>query len=273
MHGLIRVRQFTLADGHTICTKEQLEEEFKRSLEMSYYFLDCLGMREDVSFRFSKWDPNKTEKYVDDPVAWETTQDIMRNILNHLGIDYVEADDEAAFYGPKLDVQAKNVHGKEDTIITIQIDFCSAERFEMVYTDVDGEKKTPYIIHRSSIGCYERTLAMLIEKYSGALPVWLSPVQAKVCSFTCRTVDAAKKLAEELTYLGVRCELDTRDEKVGKKVRDALLEKVPYILVLGDRDVEKGVISVRDARNEGKVSEMTKEEFVALIRQKFADKK
>ena len=273
MHGLIRVRQFTLADGHTICTKEQLEEEFKRSLEMSYYFLDCLGMREDVSFRFSKWDPNKTEKYVDDPVAWETTQEIMRNILNHLGIDYVEADDEAAFYGPKLDVQAKNVHGKEDTIITIQIDFCSAERFEMVYTDVDGEKKTPYIIHRSSIGCYERTLAMLIEKYNGALPVWLSPVQAKVCSFTCRTVDATKKLAEELTYLGVRCEMDTRDEKVGKKVRDALLEKVPYILVLGDRDVEKGVISVRDARNEGKVSEMTKEEFVALIRQKFADKK
>ncbi|MBQ7653214.1 MAG: threonine--tRNA ligase [Clostridia bacterium] len=273
MHGLIRVRQFTLADGHTICTADQIDSEFKRALEMSYYFLDCVGLREDVTFRFSKWDPNNTEKYINDPEAWEATQNMMRNILDNLGLKYVEADDEAAFYGPKLDVQAKNVHGKEDTIITIQIDFASAARFGMTYIDENGQKATPYIIHRSSIGCYERTLAMLIEKYAGAMPVWLSPVQAKVISLTERNVDAVKELTEKLQRAGVRAEMDIRNEKVQRKVRDAQVEKIPYMLVLGDRDIEKGVVSVRDGRAENSVTEMTADDFIALIRKKFDEKK
>ena len=215
MHGLIRVRQFTLADGHIVCTPEQLEEEFKGVVSLIDYIMNTLGIAGDISYRFSKWDPNNTEKYINNPEAWESTQDIMRNILNHLNINYVEADDEAAFYGPKLDIQFKNVHGKEDTIITVQIDFALAERFNMTYVDKDGEKKRPYIIHRSSIGCYERTLAMLIEKYAGALPTWLCPVQAKILPISDKYNDYADKVANELRNRGLKVETDYRAEQTG----------------------------------------------------------
>ncbi len=264
MHGLIRIRQFTLADGHLICTPEQVEDEFKRCLDLSYYFLDCLGLRDMVSFRFSKWDPKDTEKYINDPAAWDRTQTIMRNILNDLKIDYVEADGEAAFYGPKLDVQAKNVHGKEDTIITIQLDFCAAERFGMYYVDENGDKKLPYVIHRSSIGCYERTLAMLIEKYAGAFPLWLSPVQVKVLSLTERTAEAAKQFVSELLLHGFRVEYDVRDEKIGKKIREAQLEKVPYMVIIGDKEAEQGVVAVRE-RSAGDIGTMTHRDFIERL--------
>ncbi|MCI5636084.1 MAG: threonine--tRNA ligase [Sarcina ventriculi] len=249
MHGLIRVRQFTLADGHIVCTPEQLEEEFKGVVSLIDYIMNTLGIAGDISYRFSKWDPNNTEKYINNPEAWESTQDIMRNILNHLNINYVEADDEAAFYGPKLDIQFKNVHGKEDTIITVQIDFALAERFNMTYVDKDGEKKRPYIIHRSSIGCYERTLAMLIEKYAGALPTWLCPVQAKILPISDKYNDYADKVANELRNRGLKVETDYRAEKIGYKIREARLERTPYILVVGEKEAENNEVSVRSRKN------------------------
>lgn len=249
MHGLIRVRQFTLADGHIVCTPEQLEEEFKGVVSLIDYIMNTLGIAGDISYRFSKWDPNNTEKYINNPEAWESTQDIMRNILNHLNINYVEADDEAAFYGPKLDIQFKNVHGKEDTIITVQIDFALAERFNMTYVDKDGEKKRPYIIHRSSIGCYERTLAMLIEKYAGALPTWLCPVQAKILPISDKYNDYADKVANELRNRGLKVETDYRAEKIGYKIREARLERIPYILVVGEKEAENNEVSVRSRKN------------------------
>lgn len=249
MHGLIRVRQFTLADGHIVCTPEQLEQEFKEVVSLIDYIMNTLGIADDISYRFSKWDPNNTEKYINNPEAWESTQDIMRNILNHLNINYVEADDEAAFYGPKLDIQFKNVHGKEDTIITVQIDFALAERFNMTYVDKDGEKKRPYIIHRSSIGCYERTLAMLIEKYAGALPTWLSPVQAKVLPISDKYNDYADKVINELRSRGLKVEADYRAEKIGYKIREARLERTPYILIVGEKEVQNNEVSVRSRKN------------------------
>ena len=249
MHGLIRVRQFTLADGHIVCTPEQLEEEFKGVVSLIDYIMNTLGIAGDISYRFSKWDPNNTEKYINNPEAWESTQDIMRNILNHLNINYVEADDEAAFYGPKLDIQFKNVHGKDDTIITVQIDFALAERFNMTYVDKDGEKKRPYIIHRSSIGCYERTLAMLIEKYAGALPTWLCPVQAKILPISDKYNDYADKVANELRNRGLKVETDYRAEKIGYKIREARLERTPYILVVGEKEAENNEVSVRSRKN------------------------
>ena len=249
MHGLIRVRQFTLADGHIVCTPEQLEEEFKGVVSLIDYIMNTLGIAGDISYRFSKWDPNNTEKYINNPEAWESTQDIMRNILNHLNINYVEADDEAAFYGPKLDIQFKNVHGKEDTIITVQIDFALAERFNMTYVDKDGEKKRPYIIHRSSIGCYERTLAMLIEKYAGALPTWLCPVQAKILPISDKYNDYADKVANELRNRGLKVETDYRAEKIGYKIREARLERTPYILVVVEKEAENNEVSVRSRKN------------------------
>ena len=249
MHGLIRVRQFTLADGHIVCTPEQLEEEFKGVVSLIDYIMNTLGIAGDISYRFSKWDPNNTEKYINNPEAWESTQDIMRNILNHLNINYVEADDEAAFYGPKLDIQFKNVHGKEDTIITVQIDFALAERFNMTYVDKDGEKKRPYIIHRSSIGCYERTLAMLIEKYAGALPTWLCPVQAKILPISDKYNDYADKVANELRNRGLKVETDYRAEKIGYKIREARLQRTPYILVVGEKEAENNEVSVRSRKN------------------------
>ncbi|KFX56469.1 threonine--tRNA ligase [Clostridium botulinum] len=250
MHGLIRVRQFTLADGHLIVTPEQLEEEFKGVLELIKYIMKTLGIDEDISYRFSKWDPNNTEKYINDPDAWNKTQDTMRTILDHLKIDYVEADDEAAFYGPKLDLQFKNVHGKEDTIITLQIDFALAERFDMNYIDKNGEKKRPYIIHRSSIGCYERTLAMLIEKYAGAFPTWLSPVQVKVLPISDKYNDYAESVVKSLRNKGVRIEADYRAEKIGYKIREARLERTPYILVVGEKETANNEVSVRSRKND-----------------------
>ena len=252
MHGLIRVRQFTLSDGHIICTKEQVEDEFKRCLDLSYDILDALGMREDVSFRFSKRGKSKSDKYIDNDEAWNNTEAMMKVILDDLGLDYVEADDEAAFYGPKLDVQAKNVYGKEDTLITIQIDFAAGESFDMQYVDVDGVKRHPYVIHRSSIGCYERTLALLIEKYAGAFPLWMCPTQVKVLPITDRTLEYAKSVAEKLESVGIRCEVDGRNEKIGYKIREAKMDKVPYVLVVGDKEAEEGTVNVNKRGVEAK---------------------
>lgn len=244
MHGLIRIRQFTLSDGHIICTKEQVEGEFKRCLDLSYYILDALGMRNDVTFRFSKRGKAKSDKYIDDDEAWNKTEAMMKVILDDLKLDYVEADDEAAFYGPKLDVQAKNVYGKEDTLITIQIDFAAGHSFEMQYIDADGAKQTPYVIHRSSIGCYERTLALLIEKYAGAFPLWMCPTQVKILPITDRTLAYAEEICDKLTYGGIRCEVDKRNEKIGYKIREAKMDKVPYVLVVGDKEAEEGTVNV-----------------------------
>ena len=272
MHGLIRVRQFTLSDGHIVCTPDQLEEEFAGCVDLLYYLLDCLGIRDDVSFRFSKWDPKNKEKYIDNPEAWEKAQTLMRNILDDLKIEYVEAEGEAAFYGPKLDVQARNVHGKEDTLFTIQIDFSLAERFNMVYIDENGDKKHPFIIHRSSIGCYERTLAMLIEKYAGALPVWMSAEQVRVLSLTERTENDVKEIVSELRKSGVRATADVRNEKIGYKIREAQLEKIPYMLIIGDKEVEENVVAVR-ARGEGDIGKMSIKDFIKRVKDEIEAKK
>lgn len=256
MHGLIRVRQFTLADGHIVCRPDQVEEEFKGSLELIKHIMSTLGIDGDISYRFSKWDPNNTEKYINNPEAWEETQVLMKGILDHLGVNYVEAEGEAAFYGPKLDIQFKNVHGKEDTIITIQIDFALAERFDMTYIDKDGNKKRPYIIHRSSIGCYERTLAMLIEKYAGAFPTWLSPTQAIVLPISDKYNDYAESIVKDFKNAGIRIDGDYRAEKIGYKIREARLERIPYILVVGEKEAANNEVSVRSRKNgeEGAIS-------------------
>ena len=256
MHGLIRVRQFTLSDGHLIVTPEQLEDEFRGVVSLIDYIMNVLGIENDITYRFSKWDPNNKEKYIDEPEAWENTQNIMRNILNHLGINYTEADDEAAFYGPKLDIQFKNVHGKEDTIITVQIDFALAERFNMTYIDKNGEKKHPYIIHRSSIGCYERTMAWLIEKYAGKFPTWLCPEQVKILPISDKYNEYADKVAASLREKAVRVETDFRAEKIGYKIREARLERTPYILVVGEQEAENNTVAVRSRKNgdEGSVA-------------------
>lgn len=271
MHGLIRIRQFTLADGHVICRPDQLEEEFRAALDLIYYLLDCFGFRDMVSLRFSRWDENDKEKYIGTAEEWDRTENVMRNILTHMKLDFIEEKGEAAFYGPKLDVQAKNVHGKEDTLFTIQIDFSLAERFNMTYVDEDGTKKTPYIIHRSSIGCYERTLAMLIEKYAGALPLWISPVQVEVLSITERTKEFAQKICDGLRKVGVRCETDTRNEKIGYKIRSAQLEKIPYMLVVGDKEAEKEEVSVRH-RSKGDLGVMSIAEFTQKVKKEIEDK-
>lgn len=264
MHGLIRVRQFTLSDGHIVCAPEQIEGEFKKCLDLSLYFLKCLGMENDITYRFSKRGKNK-EKYIDNDEAWENTQALMKKILDHLGLEYVEADDEAAFYGPKLDVQAKNVYGKEDTLITIQLDFSAGSAFDMSYIDQNGERKTPFVIHRSSIGCYERVFAMLIEKYGGALPTWIAPVQVKILPVTDRALEYANGILDDLRSHGLRGEIDSRNEKIGKKIRDAQLEKVPYMLVLGDKEVEDGSIVSARSRREGDLGAMKTADFIAKV--------
>ncbi|MEG1835632.1 MAG: threonine--tRNA ligase [Oscillospiraceae bacterium] len=261
MHGLIRVRQFTISEGHLMCTPEQLEQEFKNCLELAIFMLKTLGLYEDVSYRFSQWDPNNSEKYIGTPEQWDEAQSVMGKILDHLEIPYSIGIDEAAFYGPKLDIQIKNVHGKEDTLITIQIDQMLAEKFSMEYTDKDGTKKNPYIIHRTSIGCYERTLALLIEKYAGAFPLWLAPEQVKILPIADRHHDRAFEIKKELEKAGLRTEVDDRAEKIGYKIREAQLQKVPYMLVLGDNEVESGTISVRH-RGEGDIGSM---EINALV--------
>lgn len=271
MHGLIRVRQFTLADGHIICRPDQVEQEFLGVLDLITYFMTNLGMDKDVTYRFSRWDPENKEKYIDNPEAWKTCEDRMKEILDKAGIDYVEAIGEAAFYGPKLDVQSVNVFGKEDTLFTIQIDFELSQRFEMTYIDENGTKQYPFIIHRSSIGCYERTLAMLIEKYAGAFPVWLAPVQVKVISLTDRSKEKTEEITSKLKSLGVWAEADVRNEKVGFKIREAQLEKVPYMLIIGDKEVETNTVSVR-SRKDGDLGVISVEEFEKKILQEIATK-
>ena len=264
MHGLIRVRQFTISEGHLMCTPEQLEQEFRGSLELAIFMLKTLGLYEDVSYRFSQWDPSDTEKYIGTPEQWDEAQGIMSKILDNLEIPYKVGVGEAAFYGPKLDIQIKNVYGKEDTLITIQIDQMLAEKFGMEYVDKDGQKKNPYIIHRTSIGCYERTLALLIEKYAGAFPMWLAPTQVKILPIADRHLDYAYEIKKNLEAKGMRVELDDRNEKIGYKIREARLQKVPYMLIIGDNEVEKGEVSVRRRGEDGDLGAMKAEEFVAL---------
>ena len=261
MHGLIRVRQFTISEGHLMCTPEQLEGEFKGCLELAIYMLKTLGLYEDVSYRFSQWDPDDREKYIGTPEQWDEAQGMMKKILDHLEIPYVIGVGEAAFYGPKLDIQIKNVHGKEDTLITIQIDQMLAEKFGMEYVDRDGVKKNPYIIHRTSIGCYERTLALLLEKYAGAMPMWLSPEQVRVLPISERLFDKAAEINQKLKDAGIRATMDERNEKIGYKIREAQMEKIPYMLIIGDKEVEAGTVSVR-SRKDGDKGSMTVEEFI-----------
>ena len=264
MHGLIRVRQFTISEGHLMCTPEQLEDEFRKCLELAIFMLKTLGLYEDVSYRFSQWDPNDRAKYIGTEKQWNEAQGLMERILNHLEIPYEIGIGEAAFYGPKLDIQIKNVYGKEDTLITIQIDQMLAEQFGMVYTDKDGKQKTPCIIHRTSIGCYERTLALLIEKYAGAFPLWLAPVQVKLLPIADRHLDYLYEVKKQLEDKGFRCEVDDRSEKIGYKIREAQLEKVPYMVVVGDKDIENNTISIRK-RKEGDLGAMTVEQFLEKI--------
>ena len=271
MHGLIRVRQFTISEGHLMCTPAQLEQEFTDCLQLTIQMLKTLGLYEDVSYRFSMWDENDRGKYIGEKSQWDEAQDLMRKILNHLEIPFVEGIGEAAFYGPKLDIQIRNVHGKEDTLCTIQVDQLLAEKFGMEYVDTDGSKKRPYIIHRTSIGCYERTLALLIEKYAGAFPTWLAPTQVKILPIGERQHEYAKDVAHKLESYGIRLELDDRNEKIGYKIREAQLDKAPYMLVLGDKEMESGVVAVR-SRKEGDKGTMSFDEFVGLLLKETAEK-
>ena len=271
MHGLIRVRQFTISEGHLMCTPEQLENEFKGCLELAIYMLKTLGLYEDVSYRFSQWDPNDRDKYIGTPEQWDEAQGIMQKILEHLEIPYVIGVGEAAFYGPKLDIQIKNVFGKEDTLITIQVDQMLAEKFGMEYVDKDGTKKHPYIIHRTSIGCYERTLALLIEKYEGAFPLWLAPEQVRVLPISERLMDKASEVTQQLKDAGLRCELDTRNEKIGYKIREAQMQKIPYMLIIGDREAEAGLVSVR-SRKDGDLGTMLVADFLGKALTEVATK-
>ena len=272
MHGLIRVRQFTISEGHLILRPEQLEEEFKGCLELAKEMLDTLGLLEDCTFRFSQWDPaNPKNKYEGTAEQWEHAQSVMEKILNNLGVDYSVGIDEAAFYGPKLDIQYHNVFGKEDTLVTIQIDMLLAEKFGMEYVDVDGTKKNPYIIHRTSMGCYERTLAYLIEKYAGALPLWLSPEQVRILPVTDRAKDYGEGIAKRLSDMGIRVTVDNRNEKIGYKIRQAQMEKIPYFFIVGDKEVEDNTVSLR-SRKDGDLGASPLEEIIAKIVRENAEK-
>ena len=265
MHGLIRVRQFTISEGHLILRPEQLEEEFKGCLELAKYCLETVGMLEDCTFRFSQWDPeNPKNKYEGTAEQWETAQATMKKILDNLGVEYTVGIDEAAFYGPKLDIQYKNVFGKEDTIVTIQIDMLLAEKFGMEYVDVDGTKKNPYIIHRTSLGCYERTLAYLLEKYAGALPLWMSPEQVRILPITDRAKEYGESISAKLEQLGIRTSIDNRSEKIGWKIRQAQLEKVPYFFIVGDKEVEENTVALR-SRKEGDLGASPLDEVINKI--------
>ena len=264
MHGLTRVRQFTISEGHLIVRPEQIEDEFKGCVDLAKYCLKTLGLENDVTYRMSIWDPNNKEKYLGTQETWDQVQDMMRNILNHIGIDFTEEDGEAAFYGPKLDIQAKNVYGKEDTMITIQLDMFLAERFDMTYVDVDGEKKRPYIIHRTSIGCYERTLAWLIEKYAGKFPTWLCTEQVRVLPISEKYADYAEKVNARLKENGILSTIDSRSEKIGYKIREARLSKLPYMLVVGQKEEEENLVSVR-SRFAGDEGQKTLADFISDI--------
>ncbi|MCX7971560.1 MAG: threonine--tRNA ligase, partial [Negativicutes bacterium] len=272
MHGLIRVRQFTISEGHIICTPSQLASEFRAVIDLINHVMNVLGFAGDISYRFSRWDETEREKkYIDNPAAWADAESQMRQILDELAISYREAVGEAAFYGPKLDIQFKNVHGKEDTLITVQIDFALPERFDMSYIDADGEKRRPYVIHRTSVGCYERTLAMLIEKYAGAMPLWLAPCQVRLLPVTDRTLDYAREVNGRLRAAGVRSEMDDRNEKIGYKIRDGQLKKIPYLLVVGDREKESGSVAVR-RRGSGDIGSQPLDGFMRAISREIADK-
>ncbi len=267
MHGLIRVRQFTISEGHLVLRPDQLEEEFKGCLDLANYMLETLGLKEDCSYRFSQWDPaNPGNKYEGTPEQWEVAQNTMEKILNNLGVEYTVGIDEAAFYGPKLDIQIKNVFGKEDTLITIQIDMLLAKKFGMEYVDSDGEKKTPYIIHRTSIGCYQRTLALLLEKYAGALPTWMAPTQVRVLPISERTMEKSTEVYQQLRAAGLRVELDERNEKIGYKIREAQMQKIPYMVIIGEKEAEAGTVSVR-SRHDGDLGSMPVEDFLKLIKE------
>ncbi len=266
MHGLIRVRQFTISEGHNIVRPDQLEEEFRDCLELAKYFLGTVGLLDGCTFRFSQWDPaNPNNKYEGTAEQWEHAQSTMKQILDDLGVEYTVGIDEAAFYGPKLDIQYHNVFGKEDTLVTIQIDMLLAQRFGMYYIDENGEKALPYILHRTSLGCYERTLAYLIEAYAGALPTWMAPEQVRFLAVTDRANGYCREQAAALRALGFRVTVDDRNEKIGKKIRDAQMEKIPYMLIVGDRDVENGTVSPRH-RADGDLGAMPMEQFIALLK-------
>ena len=262
MHGLIRVRQFTISEGHYVLRPDQLEEEFKGCLELAKYMLDTVGLLENCTFRFSQWDPaNPNNKYEGTAEQWEEAQAVMKKILDNIGLDYEIGIDEAAFYGPKLDIQYRNVFGKEDTIVTIQIDMLLAEKFGMYYVDKDGQKKLPYIIHRTSLGCYERTLAYMLERFAGVLPLWLAPEQARILPIGSEHVEYAEKLAERLTSLGMRVTVDSRDENIGSKIKASRLERIPYMLIVGEKEVESNTVSVR-SRKEGELPAMPVDDIV-----------
>lgn len=245
MHGLTRVRQFTISEGHLVCTPEQIADEFKGCLDLARYCLTTLGLEEDVTYRMSKWDPDNKDKYLGTAEEWDKVEGAMREILDDIGLEYTEEAGEAAFYGPKLDIQAKNVYGKEDTMITVQLDMFLSERFDMYYIDENGDKKRPYIIHRTSMGCYERTLAWLIEKYAGKFPTWLCPEQVRVLPISEKYKDYAEKVLAELKKNGIDATADHRSEKIGYKIREARLDKLPYMLVVGAKEEEAGKVSVR----------------------------
>ncbi len=245
MHGLIRVRQFTISEGHLILRPDQLAEEFKGCLELAKYCLETVGLWEDCTFRFSQWDPNRTDKYEGTPEQWNEAQEIMGKLLDEIGLDYEIGIDEAAFYGPKLDIQCKNVFGKEDTIVTIQIDMLLAKKFGMEYVDSNNQMATPYIIHRTSLGCYERTLALILEKYAGALPLWLSPTQATIVPINSEFDEYAKEIQAKMLEKGIRVAVDTRNETMGKRIREAQLEKINYVIVVGANEKETNTVSLR----------------------------
>ena len=272
MHGLIRVRQFTISEGHLVLRPEQLEEEFRGCLELANYMLKAVGLDEDVTYRFSKWDPERKDKYEGTAEQWNEAQDLMGKILDNLGLKYSIGIDEAAFYGPKLDIQIKNVHGKEDTLITIQIDMLLAKKFGMEYVDVDGEKKTPYIIHRTSLGCYERTLALLLEKYAGAMPMWLAPEQVRVIPISERLRDEAMAVTDSLNAAGIKVSCDDRNEKMGYRIREAQLEKIPYMLIIGDKEVETNTVSVRK-RGGVDLGAMSLDQFIAMAKEEIETRK
>ena len=272
MHGLIRVRQFTISEGHLVLRPEQLEEEFKGCLELANFMLKAVGLDEDVTYRFSQWDPQRKDKYEGTAEQWNEAQDLMGKILDNLGLKYSIGIDEAAFYGPKLDIQIKNVHGKEDTLITIQIDMLLAKKFGMEYVDVDGEKKTPYIIHRTSLGCYERTLALLLEKYAGAMPMWLAPEQVRVIPISERLRDEAMAVTDSLNAAGIKVSCDDRNEKMGYRIREAQLEKIPYMLIIGDKEVETNTVSVRK-RGGVDLGAMSLDQFIAMAKEEIETRK
>ncbi len=274
MHGLIRVRQFTISEGHYILRPEQLAEEFKGCLDLAKYVLETVGLWEDCTFRFSQWDPKRTDKYEGTPEQWNEAQSVMGELLDtYLGHEnYVIGIDEAAFYGPKLDIQYKNVFGKEDTIVTIQVDMLLAKKFGMEYVDSDNTMKTPYIIHRTSLGCYERTLALLLEKYAGALPTWMAPIQFKMLPIGDDQVEYCNDIAKKLVGLGVRVEVDSRNETIGYKLRNAQLEKVPYMIVVGAKEVESNTVAVR-SRRDGEKGAMAVDTFISELLSEIAEKR